>query len=201
MALSRQISVLAITLVLLLAPAAAARRRPSKGQLIAEVKKARDALKNPKLNGRYRASSVLLDRLIPQLETNWNPTDAFLASADGKTVLLPEDSAIKSAAPNAIYNMVKPDLKRQELRSYASWIRSNILDGVLPEEKDIATAKVLRDDNGRKVDTAVTVTPNGLGGWIKKIRIGKGKAKIKHPKLFKGRFFVIHGVDGVQMPQ
>ncbi|CAI5459395.1 unnamed protein product, partial [Closterium sp. Yama58-4] len=138
MVLSRQLFVFAIALALLLAPAAA--KRPTKEQLIVEFKKARDAIKNPKLNGRHRASGVFLDHLIPQLETNWNPTDAFLDSANGKTILLPEDTAIGSAGPGALYNMMKPDMKRQEVRPYAPWIRANILNGVYADENGLASA-------------------------------------------------------------
>ncbi|CAI5944340.1 unnamed protein product [Closterium sp. NIES-64] len=196
MFLSRQLSFLAIwTLALLLAPAAA--KRPSKEQLIAEVKNVRAALKDPKLSTQYRASGMFLDTLIPQLENNWNPTDAFLASAVGKTVLLPEDTAIGSAAPGALYDMMKPGLKRQEVRGYASMIRSNLLAGVY-DENGISNAKVLKDGNGRQVPKAVTV--NGVKGRKGKPLIGKGKARIKNSNLYKGKFFIIHGVDAVQKP-
>ncbi|CAI7849202.1 unnamed protein product [Closterium sp. NIES-54] len=156
--MSRQPLAFAIALALLLSIAAA--RRPSKEQLIAEVKNVRAALKDPKLSTRYRASGMFLDTLIPQLESNWNPTDEFLASADGKTVLLPEDTAIGSAAPGALYDMMKPGLKRKEVPK--------------------------------------AVTASGVKGRKGKPAIGKGKARIKNSSLYKGKFFIIHGVDGVQ---
>ncbi|CAI7773049.1 unnamed protein product [Closterium sp. NIES-53] len=149
MASSRQLTILAVcTLAFLLAPVAA---RPTKGDFIAEVKKARDALNDPKLNGRHRASVTFLDNIIPQMETDWNPTDDFLDKADRKTVLIPEDLAIASAVPDALYSMMKPSVKPSEVRSYKSLIRANILDG-LYEEGDIKGAKDLKDVNGRKLD-------------------------------------------------
>ncbi|CAI5494807.1 unnamed protein product [Closterium sp. Naga37s-1] len=175
MASSWHLTVLAVcTLALLLAPAAA---RPTKGDFIAEVKKARDALNDPKLNGRHRASVTFLDNIIPQMETDWNPTDDFLDKADRKTVLIPEDVAIASAVPDALYSMIKPSVKPSEVRSYKSLIRANILDG-LYEESDIKSAKDLKDVNGRKVD--------------------KSRVKIKGGKLFRGKFFILQEVDSVQ---
>ncbi|CAI7804428.1 unnamed protein product [Closterium sp. NIES-53] len=194
MVLSRQLSFFAIAVALLLAPAAAG--RPSKEDLIAEVKNVRASLADPELSSQYRASAMFLDTLIPQLETNWNPTDDFLASANGKTVLLPDDNAIASAAPGALADLMNPSLKRQKVRHYASMIRANLLDGVYDED-GISKAKVLKDGNGRKVFKAL-----GLDRITKKWKpfLGKKKAKIKRSKLFKGRLFIVHGVDKMQKP-
>ncbi|CAI5497514.1 unnamed protein product [Closterium sp. NIES-64] len=194
MVLPRQLYFLGITLALLLAPAAAA--RPSKEDLIAEVKNVRVALDDPELSSQYRASAMFLDTLIPQLETNWNPTDDFLASTEGKTVLLPDDNAIASAAPGALADLMNPSLPRQKVRSYASMIRANLLNGVYDED-GIKKAKVLTDGNGRKVFKAFQ-----LDRLTKKWKpfIGKKKAKIKRSKLFRGKLFVIHGVDKMQKP-
>ncbi|CAI5459359.1 unnamed protein product [Closterium sp. Yama58-4] len=138
------LSLFAIVLALLLAPAAAG--RPTKEEVIAEVKNVRVTLDDPELSSQYRASAVFLDTLIPQLETNWNPTDDFLASTEGKTILLPDDNAIASAAPGALADLMNPSLPRQKVRSYVSMIRANMLNGVYDED-GIKKAKVLTDGN------------------------------------------------------
>ncbi|CAI5463713.1 unnamed protein product [Closterium sp. Yama58-4] len=190
---SRQLSVLAAvcTLTWLLASAAA---RPTKEDLINEVKAAREALNDPKLNGKYKSSGAFLDQLVPILETDWNPTDTYLANTEGKTVLLPDDTAIASAAPDAVTTFTKSKFKRSDVTPYGNWIRANILDGVY-EEDDLKTAKGLKNANGRRVDTAEVVDSKS---GRKKVTIGKGKAKIKEQAIFRGKLFIIHGVDAVQ---
>ncbi|CAI5518963.1 unnamed protein product [Closterium sp. Naga37s-1] len=188
-----QLSVLAAvcTLALLLASAAA---RPSKEDLINEVKAAREALNDPKLNGKYKSSGAFVDQLVPILETDWNPTDAYLANTEGKTVLLPDDTAIASAAPDAVTTFAKSKFKRGDVTSYGNWIRANMLDGVY-EEDDINNAKDLKNANGHSVGTA-EILDSKTGK--KKVAIGKGKAKIKTPTIFRGKIFIMHGVDAVQ---
>ncbi|CAI5944370.1 unnamed protein product [Closterium sp. NIES-64] len=194
MGLSRQLSVLAAvcTLAWLLALPAAA--RPSKEDLINEVKAAKEAINNPKLNGRYKSSVTFLDNLVPIMETDWNPPDAYLANTEGKTVLLPDDMAIASAAPEAVTMFTKSKFKRSDVTPYGNWIRANILDGVY-EEDDLKTAKGLKNANGRRVDSAEVVDSKS---GRKKVTIGKGKAKIKEQTIFRGKLFIIHGVDAVQ---
>ncbi|CAI5495433.1 unnamed protein product [Closterium sp. Naga37s-1] len=179
------------TLALLLASAAA---RPSKEDLINEVKAAREALKDPKLNGKYKGSGAMMDQLVPILETDWNPTDSYLANTEGKTVLLPDDTAIASAAPDAVTTFATSKFKRSDVTPYGNWIRANMLDGVY-EEDDLKSAQGLKNANGHKVDTA-EVLDSKTGK--KKVAIGKGKAKIKEPTIFRGKIFIMHGVDAVQ---
>ncbi|CAI5518961.1 unnamed protein product [Closterium sp. Naga37s-1] len=149
---SRQLSVLAVacTIALLLASAAA---RPSKEDLINEVKAAREALNDPKLNGKYKGSGAMMDRILPTLENDWNPPDDYLANTEGKTVLLPDDTAIVSAAPDMVTTFTKSKLTRDEVTPYGNWIRTNILNGVY-EEDGLKLAKDLKNENGRSVDTA-----------------------------------------------
>ncbi|CAI7801732.1 unnamed protein product [Closterium sp. NIES-53] len=185
---SWQLSVLTLcTLALLLAPAAA---RPNKEEFIYEIKQARDALKDHKLNNKYHATRALLDHVISQLETDWNPTDDFLNKVDHKTVLVLEDRAIASAAPDVLAFMVK----RDEVDAYSRLFRANMLDGVY-EEADIANASGLKDVNGHGVNKNEMVDAKTR---VKKVKIGKAKAKVKVPAIFRGRFLVIHGVDAVQ---
>ncbi|CAI5518956.1 unnamed protein product [Closterium sp. Naga37s-1] len=193
MGLSRQLSVLAAvcTLAWLLASATA---RPSKEDLINEVKAAKEAINDPKMNGRYKSSVTFLDHLVPIMETDWNPPDAYLANTEGKTVLLPDDTAIASAAPDAVTTFTKSKFKRGDVTPYGNWIRANILDGVY-EEDDLKTAKGLKNANGRSVGTEEVLDSKS---GRKKVTIGKGKAKIKEQAIFRGKLFIIHGVDAVQ---
>ncbi|CAI5522769.1 unnamed protein product [Closterium sp. Naga37s-1] len=189
---SWQLSVLALcTLASLLAPAAA---RPTKEDFIDELKKTRDALADSKLNNRYYATHTLLDHVIPQLETDWNPNEDFLNKVDKKTFMLPEDSAVASSAPDALAMMVKTGMKRGDVDPFTKLFRAQMLDGVY-EEDDIARASKLTDVNGRTVGKDEVVDAKTKA---KKVRIGKGKAKIKHSGIFRGRFLTIHGVDASQ---
>ncbi|CAI5944358.1 unnamed protein product [Closterium sp. NIES-64] len=190
---SRQLSALTAvcTFALLLASAAA---RPSKEDLINEVKAAREALNDPKLNGKYKSSGAMMDQIVPAMENDWNPPDEYLANTEGKTVLLPDDTAIVSAAPDMVTTFTRSKLTRDEVTPYGKWIRANILDGVY-EEDDLKFAKGLKNGNGHIVDTAEVVDSKT---GKKKVAIGKGKAKIKTPTIFRGKLFIIHGVDAVQ---
>ncbi|CAI5459402.1 unnamed protein product [Closterium sp. Yama58-4] len=191
-----QLSVLAVvavvcTVALLLAPPAEA--RPTKEDLIVTMKNARDAFSNPKLNGRYKATTLFLDHIIPQMETDWNPTEGFLDEVNGKTLLMPDDVTLAAAAPDVLYDMVRPTLKPRDVESqYMPLIRANLLDGVY-EEEDIKAAKVLKDANGRVVGK-VEVEESSQ----KKVAIGNAKAKVKHPAIFRGKLGIVHGVDAVQ---
>ncbi|CAI5457694.1 unnamed protein product [Closterium sp. Yama58-4] len=189
---SWQISVLALcTLASLLAPAAA---RPTKEEFIDELKKTRDALADSKLNNRYYATHTLLDHVIPQLATDWNPNEDFLNKVDHKTFMLPEDNAIASSAPDALAMMVKTGMKRGDVDPFTKLFRAQMLDGVY-EEDDLAKASKLTDVNGRSVGKDEIVDEKTK---VKKVRIGKGKAKIKNSGIFRGRFLTIHGVDASQ---
>ncbi|CAI5944316.1 unnamed protein product [Closterium sp. NIES-64] len=189
---SWQLSVLALcTLASLLAPAAA---RPTKEEFIDELKQTRDALADPKLNGRYHATHTLLDHVIPQLETDWNPNEDFLNKVDHKTMLLPEDGVIASKAPDALAMMVKTGMRRGEVDPYTKLFRAQMLDGVY-EEDDLAKASNLKNVNGGSVGTDQIVDATTKS---KKVAIGKGKAKIKHAGIFRGKFLTIHGVDASQ---
>ncbi|CAI7880897.1 unnamed protein product [Closterium sp. NIES-54] len=135
---SWQLSVLALcTLTSLLAPAAA---RPTKEDFIDELKKTRDALADSKLNNRYHATHTLLDHVIPQLETDWNPNEDFLNKVDHKTFMLPEDTAIATKAPDALAMMVKSGMRRGEVDPFTKLFRAQMLDGVYDSEDDLAKA-------------------------------------------------------------
>ncbi|CAI5463722.1 unnamed protein product [Closterium sp. Yama58-4] len=189
---SWQLSVLALcTLASLLAPAAA---RPTKEDFIDELKQTRDALEDPKLNGRYSATHTLLNHVIPQLETDWNPNEDFLNKVDHKTMMLPEDRAIATSAPDALAMMVKTGMKRGDVDPFTKLFRAQMLDGVY-EEDDLAKASDLKDVNGRSVGTDQIVDATTKS---KKVALGKGKAKVKNAGIFRGRFLTIHGVDASQ---
>ncbi|CAI5457451.1 unnamed protein product [Closterium sp. Yama58-4] len=208
---SWKLSVLALcALASLLVPAAAL---PTKEDFIDELKLTRDALSDSQLNNRYDATRTLLDHVIPQLETDWNPNDDFLKKVDHKTFMLPEDRAIATSAPDALAMMVNTGLKRGDVDPFTKLFRAQMLDGVYPEEDDIAKASTLKDVNGRTVskeevvDTTTQVNAMNIGfgknkfkigKGKKRVRIGKGKAKIKVPGIFRGRFLTIHGVDASQ---
>ncbi|CAI5492976.1 unnamed protein product [Closterium sp. Naga37s-1] len=190
---SWQLSVLALcTLTSLLAPAAA---RPTKEDFIDELKKTRDALADSKLNNRYHATHTLLDHVIPQLETDWNPNEDFLNKVDHKTFMLPEDTAIATKAPDALAMMVKSGMRRGEVDPFTKLFRAQMLDGVYDSEDDLAKASVLKDVNGRSVGKNEIVDATTKS---KKVAIGKGRAKIKNARLFRGTFLTIHGVDASQ---
>ncbi|CAI5463724.1 unnamed protein product, partial [Closterium sp. Yama58-4] len=187
---SWQLSVLTLcSLASLLTPAAA---RPTKEDFIDELKKTRDALEDSKLNGRYSATHTLLNHVIPQLETDWNPNEDFLNKVDHKTFMLPEDRAIASSAPDALAMMVKTGLKRGDVDPFTKLFRAQMLDAVY-EEDDLAKAS--EDVNGRSVGTDQIVDATTKS---KKVAIGKGKAKVKNAGIFRERFLTIHGVDASQ---
>ncbi|CAI6001448.1 unnamed protein product [Closterium sp. NIES-65] len=126
--------------------------------------------------------------------TDWNPPDDYLANTERKTVLLPDDTVIASAAPDAVTTFAKSKFQRNDVTPYGKWIRANILDGVY-EEDDLANTKGLKNANGHIVDAAEILDAKT---GKKKVALGKGKAKIKTPAIFRGKLFIIHGVDAVQ---
>ncbi|CAI5463720.1 unnamed protein product [Closterium sp. Yama58-4] len=225
MAPSKHLSILAAiyTLALLLASASA---RPSKEDLINEFKAARLALSDPKLNGKYQSSGAFMDRLILVLasrlfvavsghaclralflicikhfllrdaETDWNPTDDYLAKTEGKTVLLPEDAVIASVVPDAVTStLTTPKPQPSDVIPYGNWIRANMLDGVFYQEQDIKSAPQLKNANGNSMNrTEVFDTRTGT----MKVAIGKARATIRVPTIFRGNIFIMHGVDAVQ---
>ncbi|GJP83887.1 hypothetical protein CLOP_g13988 [Closterium sp. NIES-67] len=62
-----QLAILGICALVAVLVAPAAAKRPSKEEVIAEVKSARDALKNPAISSKYRITTTFLDHFIPKL--------------------------------------------------------------------------------------------------------------------------------------
>ncbi|GJP86147.1 hypothetical protein CLOP_g16210 [Closterium sp. NIES-67] len=89
-----QLAILGICALIAVLVAPAAAKRPSKEEVIAEVKSARDALKNPAISSKYRITTTFLDHFIPKLESDWNPTDETLGKLDRKAMLFPADDAL-----------------------------------------------------------------------------------------------------------
>ncbi|GJP45095.1 hypothetical protein CLOM_g4493 [Closterium sp. NIES-68] len=194
-----QLAILGICALVAVLVAPAAAKRPSKEEVIAEVKSARDALKNPAISSKYRITTTFLDHFIPKLESDWNPTDETLGKLDLKAMLFPADDALltSDSAGAGVSMMLNPNADLEDAKGYWNWLRANMVDG-LYSEQEMSDARELKDVNGRKMGKSEDAAANLRGG--RKMRFGKANAQINDPEIFKGKFLIVHGVDALQSP-
>ncbi|CAI5459403.1 unnamed protein product [Closterium sp. Yama58-4] len=210
-------------LALFLSPAAA--KRPTKDEFVEELKRANEALKDPKYNGKYYATTAAFDHLIPEFgacdafdiipsiiliigsshcdllaraENDWEPNDEQLGELEHTTALVPDSTAILWTIPAAAADILRGSATdRKDIENYGQWVRANIIQGMFTEG-GLKNAKEFKDMNGRKMGKREEVTNLRTGET--RMELGKANAKVKDPEIYKGKFFILHGVDAVQTP-
>ncbi|CAI5485611.1 unnamed protein product [Closterium sp. Naga37s-1] len=183
-------------LALLVAPALA--KRPTKDEFVDELKKANEALKDPKYNGKYFATTAAFDHLIPEFEKDWEPNDEQLDELERTTALVPDSTAILWAIPAAAADILRGGATdRKDIENYGQWVRANIVKGMFTNE-GLKNAQEFTDMNGRRMGKREEVTNLRTGET--RMELGKANAKVNDPEIYKGKFFVLHGVDAVQTP-
>ncbi|CAI5978781.1 unnamed protein product [Closterium sp. NIES-64] len=169
----------------------------TKSALISELKSARRAITQLKYLGRYSLVATAIDEALPKLDDI--PDDEDLSQADQKTILLPSNTALGPAGLGTLIKTGAAPSAKQAVKFEKTGL-INVLDGYFTFNEIKKRSSVPTMLDGRRLKKYFVPLPmrKGTAFALGQSNNGLSWSQIVHPGIYKGRFFILHGVDALQ---
>ncbi|GJP52763.1 hypothetical protein CLOM_g11847 [Closterium sp. NIES-68] len=171
--------------------------QPTKEELISELRKLRKALTQFKYLGRYTLVATAIDQALPKL--NDIPDGEDLSLIAQKTVLIPQNEAL---GPAGLGGLIRSGGSGAKALEFADTGLINVLDGyfTFDEIKRGTTFPTMLGARRLRKYFVPLVMRKGSPYALGQSKNGLSWSQIVNPGIYRGKYFVAHGVDALQQP-
>ncbi|CAI5472072.1 unnamed protein product [Closterium sp. Yama58-4] len=169
----------------------------TKSALISELKNARRSISQLKYLGQYSLVATAIDQALPKLDDI--PDDEDLSQVDQKTVLVPQNAALGPAGLGTLIKTGAAPSAKQSIK-FEKMGLINVLDGyfTLGELKKCSSVPTMLDGRRLKKYSVPLLMRKGTAVALGQSGNALSWSQIVNPGIYKGRFFILHGVDALQ---
>ncbi|CAI7893467.1 unnamed protein product [Closterium sp. NIES-54] len=168
----------------------------TKSALISELMNARRAITQLKYLGQYSLVATAIDQALPNMYDISDDED--LSQADQKTILLPQNAALGPAGVGTLIRTGAASAKQAV--KFESMGLLNVLDGyfTFKELKKCSSVPTMLDGRQLKKYSVPLLLRKGSAVALGQRNNPLSWSQIVNPGIYKGRFFILHGVDALQ---
>ncbi|GJP51894.1 hypothetical protein CLOM_g11023 [Closterium sp. NIES-68] len=168
--------------------------------MISELRKLRKAITQLKYLGRYTLIASAIDQALPKL--NDIPDDEDLSAYDQKTVLIPQNEAISTAGLGTLVKAGVKTMSADKAMTFSDNGLINVLDGyfTFDEIKRGTTFQTMLGARRLRKYFVPLVMRKGSPYALGQSKNGLSWSQIVNPGIYRGKYFVAHGVDALQQP-